>query len=167
MDLDDLTKLWVSGYREAWNLPSSDAALFRLSNRHGGRGCPSAHEIWIIETLSLIRQCLAKPGVVASLMTQELQRACIARGCLSLYQLQRMARLVHPRNKRSRIELLVHRIDGLGLDVQNQIWEPPDPRLLLLSEAIWPHTWEACKAEIREGRPGPARAAAKFVFEGC
>ena len=162
VELDDLTKLWVSGYREAWNLPSSDAALFRLSNRHGGRGCPSAHEIWIIETLSLIRQCLAKPGVVASLMTQELQRACIARGCLSLYQLQRMARLVHPRNKRSRIELLVHRIDGLGLDVQNQIWEPPDPRLLLLSEAIWPHTWEACKAEIREGRSGPARAAANL-----
>ena len=50
VELDDLT--WVSGYRDAWALPTSDAALFRLSSRHGGRGSPSAYVIWITETLT-------------------------------------------------------------------------------------------------------------------
>ena len=74
-ELEALTSLWVEGYRGAWSLPKSDASLFRLSRRYGGRGCPIAHDVWISESMSLISQCLKKPGVVSRLKISS-ARAC-------------------------------------------------------------------------------------------
>ena len=95
--------------------------------------------------MSLISQCLKKPGVVSRLMIEDLQRACLFRGCLTLYQLQRMTRLVPPQGLSSWVELLLSRLDGLGLDVTNPIWDTPVESFLLLSEVVGSHWWDAYK----------------------
>ena len=82
------------------------------------------------------RSAFKKRGVVAQLMVEDLQRACVSRGCLSLYQLQRLLRLVPPQGQRTLVEQLMTQSDGLGLDVCADLWyQPPDP-LLLISEAV-------------------------------
>ena len=144
-ELEALTSLWVEGYRGAWSLPKSDASLFRLSRRYGGRGCPIAHDVWISESMSLISQCLKKPGVVSRLMIEDLQRACLSRGCLTLFQLQRTSRLIPPQGLCSWVELLMCRLDGLGLDVTNPLWDTPKESFLLLSEVVGAHWWGAYK----------------------
>ena len=74
-------------------------------------------------------------------MVEDLQRACVSRGCLSLYQLQRLLRLVPPQGQRTWVERLLTHLDGLGLDVRADLWhQPPDP-LLLISEAVWQQYW--------------------------
>ena len=148
-ELETLTNVWVEGYRGAWSLPKSDSALFRLSRRYGGRGCPIAHDVWVSESMSLISQCLKKPGTVSRLMIENLQRACLVRGCFTLYQLQRFTRLVPPQGLNSWVELLVSRLDGLGLDVTNPLWDAPTHSLLLTSEVVGSHFWDAYKT-----RPG-------------
>ena len=98
-------------------MPTVDTFLFRLSPRRGGRGCPTAHEVWILEAMSLISQGLHKRGVIAQLMVDDLQQACVHRGCLSLYQLQRFLQLVPTRGLKSWVEKLMSKLDSLGLDV--------------------------------------------------
>ena len=49
-------------------------------------------------------------------MVDDLQRACVHRGCLSLYQLQRFLRLVPTRGLKSWVEKLMNKLDSLGLD---------------------------------------------------
>ena len=62
-------------------------------------------------------------------------------GCLSLYQLQRLLRLVPPQGQRIWVERLVTQLDELGLDVCADLWhQTPDP-LLLISEAVWQQYW--------------------------
>ena len=161
-ELETLTSLWVEGYRGAWNLPKSDASLFRLSRRYGGRGCPIAHDVWITESMSLISQCLQKPGVVSRLMIEDLQRACLFRGCLSLYQLQRMTRLVPPKSLNSWVELLLSRLDGLGLDVANPLWDTPMESFVLLSEVVGSHWWDAYKNSA-EGDPRCVKSAPEWL----
>jgi len=99
--------------------------------------------------MSLISQCLKKPGTVSRLMIENLQRACLVRGCFTLYQLQRFTRLVPPQGLNSWVELLVSRLDGLGLDVTNPLWDAPTHSLLLTSEVVGSHFWDAYKT-----RPG-------------
>ena len=141
VELEELTAKWVAGFRAAWNMPTMDGSLFRLCQRYGGRGCPTAHEVWTTEAMSLISQCLGTGGVVAQLMVADLQRACLGRGCLSLFQLQRILRLVPPRGLKTWVERLVSKLDALGLDVGAELWNPPEDSLLLLSEVVWRRCW--------------------------
>jgi hypothetical protein len=150
-ELEDLTAEWVRGYRGAWGLPkSTDDSFFRVSRGFGGRGCPSALSVWISETVSVISQCMRKPGLVAQLMVDELQRACASRGCQTLFQLQRMVRLIPLRVRKSRVELLMNRLDGVGLDVTGTMWSAPTPSKLLISEVVWPQLWAAAQRPIRQ-----------------
>ena len=158
-ELDDLTTQWVGGFRGAWHMSTVDTALFRLSPRHGGRGCPTAHEVWTLEAMSLISQCLHKRGVIAQLMVDDLQRACVNRDCLSLYQLQRFLRLVPTRCLKSWVEQLMTKLDSLGLDVGADLWDVPANPPLLISEAVWQHYWATGPAP-REGEP-------PSVMSGC
>ena len=105
----------------------------------------------------MITQCLRKPGVVSQLTLEELKRTCVSRGCQTLYQLQRMLRLVPPRAQRSRVELLLSRLDALGLDATATLWETEVHRHLLISEALWSRLWVA--------RPVPA--VDKNVIRQC
>ncbi len=94
--------------------------------------------VWITETVGLISQCVRLPGVVAQLTIGDLQRACISRGCQTLYQLQGMVRLVPSREIKIRVEMLVNRLDRAGLDVMGEPWPIPSPGKLLIAEAVWP-----------------------------
>lgn len=148
-ELEDLNSEWVRGYRGAWGLPQgTDASLFRLSRSRGGRGCPSALGVWTAEAVSLVTQCLRKAGVIAQLMTDDLQRVCMLRGCLTLYQLQRVLRFVQPRN---RLELLMSRLDQLGLDATGTPWSTVAPSKLLVVEAVWPSLWNARREQGAQG----------------
>ena len=158
-ELDDLTTQWVGGFRGAWHMPTVDTSLFRLSPRHGGRGCPTAHEVWILEAMSLILQCLHKRGVIAQLMVDDLQQACVHRGCLSLYQLQRFLRLVPTRGLKSWVEKLMSKLDSLGLDVGADLWDVPANPPLLISEALWQHYWATGEPDLREEVPS--------ILSGC
>ena len=134
-------------------MPTVDTSLFRLSPRHGGRGCPTAHEVWILEAMSLISQCLHKRGVIAQLMVDDLQWACVHRGCLSLYQLQRFLRLVPTRGLKSWVEKLMSKLDSLGLDVGADLWDVPANPPLLISEALWQHYCATGEPDLREEVP--------------
>ena len=94
------------------------------------------------EATSLIAQCLRKPGLVSQLMLDDLQRACVALGCQTLFQLQRMLRLCTPTTLKPRVvELLMSRLDAVGLDVTGVPWETDVPQQLLISEAVWSYLW--------------------------
>ena len=141
-------------------MPKVDTSLFRLSSRHGGRGCPTAHEVWILEAMSLVSQCLHKRGVIEQLMVDDLQRACVNRGCLSLYQLQRFLRLVPTQSLKSWVEKLMSKMDSSGLDVGADLWDVPANPPLLISEAVWQHYWAT-------GKPDPKEGEAPNVMSGC
>ena len=148
-ELEDLTKVWVRAYRGLWSLPpSADSSLFRLSPKHGGRGCPSALGVWCIEAASLVTQCLRVPGTISQLMLANLQRACISRGCTTLYQLQRMLRLV--RKPTEWVDLLVSRLDGLGFDITTILWPAPKLEATLISQVIWTQEWKRRAAIERQ-----------------
>ena len=170
-ELEELTAEWVRGYRGAWTLPkSTDDSLFRIGRGHGGPGCPSALSVWIIDATSLISQCMRKPGVIAQLMVDDLQRACASHGCQTLFQLQRMIRMISTRAIKSRTELLLSRLDGVGLDVTGVPWTAPAPGKLLISEAVWPNLWAAFKTRPPTTAQNPARdclrAAARLAAAG-
>jgi len=71
-------------------------------------------------------------------MVDDLQRACASRGCKTPFQFQRMVRVISPRATKSSTELLVSRLDGVGLDVTGVPWTVPTPDKLLLLEAVLP-----------------------------
>jgi len=49
-----------------------------------------------------------------------------------------MVRLVPSREIKTRVEMLVSRLDGAGLDVTGELWPIPSPGKLLIAEAVWP-----------------------------
>jgi hypothetical protein len=107
--------------------------------------------VWISEATSLISQCLRKPGVVAQLMVDDLHPA---RLCITWLP-DPLPAAEHgpcdpPRTTQSRVQLLVSRLDGVGLDVAGVPWTVPTPHKLLISDAVWPNLRAALK------RPLPA-----------
>ena len=163
-ELEELTTMWVRGYRGAWGLPrSTDDSFFRVSRGQGGRGCPSALSVWITETVGLTSQCVRVPGVVAQLTIEDLQRACVLRGCQTLYQLQRMVRLVPSRKIKTRVEMLVSRLDGAGLDVTGELWPIPSPGKLLIAEAVWPALRSIAIDRAQQGKQSVKRKCQRAV----
>ena len=121
-----------------------------------GRGCPSAFGLCTTEASSIVGQCLRIPGALAQLMVDRLQRACLRRGCLNLYQLQRILRLIP--SPAGWVESLAHRLDGMGLSITGATWV--ESRRLLLSEAVWPVLMRSLKALQNTQSPncsGPSR----------
>jgi len=78
-------------------------------------------------------------------MVEDIQRACVSRGCQTLYQLQKMIRLAPSRTLKSCVDLLMSRLDELGLDVMGAPWPVPTLQHLLISEAVWTHLWSERK----------------------
>mmetsp|Transcript_17308 Transcript_17308/g.47654 ORF Transcript_17308/g.47654 Transcript_17308/m.47654 type:complete len:254 (-) Transcript_17308:604-1365(-) len=115
-ELENITALWVRAYRIAWRMPDgTDSGLFRLPPRGGGRGCPSATQIWLADALQLLDHCDRIPGEVRTVVRQATLHECKAHGCLDLFQLQRAMRRC-PHLARTVLELLVCRLDEHGLD---------------------------------------------------
>jgi hypothetical protein len=71
--------------------------------------------------------------------------------------------VISPRAIKSRTELLVSRLDGIGLDVTGVPWTVPTPGKLLLFEAVWPTLWAAFKTRPPLGAQGPARDCRRAV----
>jgi len=95
-------------------------------------------------------------------MVDDLQRACASRGCQTLFQLQRMVRANPPRTTQSRVQLLVSRLDGIGLDVTGVPWTVPTPHKLLISEAVWPNLRAALKRPLLAAQ-GPTRDCLRAI----
>jgi len=141
-ELEKITSKWVQGGKLAWTLaPGTDSSLIRLCNRHGGRGCPNAVEVWTNDAAGLIEQCRRTPGVIADMTEASLIRNCRDHGCVTLFQLQRALRLES--NPATVVENLLCRLDERGLDVHGRL--PPADSTLgpLITEVLWPKLWEA------------------------
>ena len=133
-ELEDISRIWARAYAAAWTLPhSSDRSPFILTRTSGGRGCPSALELWIRSVLDILDQCLSLPGEISLLVTRHLQRQCSACCCLSLNQLQLMLRLEG--SSGSVLELLLQRLDEAGLEISSP-WQPVDE--ISIAESLWP-----------------------------
>mmetsp|Transcript_17302 Transcript_17302/g.47638 ORF Transcript_17302/g.47638 Transcript_17302/m.47638 type:complete len:294 (-) Transcript_17302:292-1173(-) len=138
-ELENITALWVRAYRIAWRMPDgTDSGLFRLPPRGGGRGCPSATQIWLADALQLLDHCDRIPGEVRTVVRQATLDECKAHGCLDLFQLQRAMRLC-PLLARTVLELLVCRLDEHGLDAV-PAHRPPQLGTLII-EALWSRLW--------------------------
>mmetsp|Transcript_17304 Transcript_17304/g.47643 ORF Transcript_17304/g.47643 Transcript_17304/m.47643 type:complete len:271 (-) Transcript_17304:357-1169(-) len=138
-ELENITALWVRAYRIAWRMPDgTDSGLFRLPPRGGGRGCPSATQIWLADALQLLDHCDRIPGEVRTVVRQATLHECKAHGCLDLFQLQRAMRLC-PHLARTVLELLVCRLDEHGLDAV-PAHRPPQLGTLII-EALWSRLW--------------------------
>ena len=78
--------------------------------------------------------------------------------------------MISPRAIKSRTELLLSRLDGVGLDVTGVPWTAPAPGKLLISEAVWPNLWAAFKTRPPPTAQNPARdclrAAGKLAADG-
>ena len=64
-----------------------------LSVEDGGRGCPSAIDLWTREVYEMLEQCVGLPGEISQIMTHYLRQQCIAHGCSALNQLQHLLRV--------------------------------------------------------------------------
>ena len=153
-ELDLISKMWSSGYKQAWYKEAArgaDATPMILSTNDGGRDCPSACEVWIRDVLDLYDQCLSLPGEISQLCSYFLHQTCISRGCWTLNQLQRILRINGRADPTSVTELLMLRLNEQGLDISCP-WEPLADRLL--AEVLWPQlcevwqlkeTWAGCR----------------------
>ena len=153
-ELDLISKMWSSGYKQAWYKEAArgaDATPMILSTNDGGRDCPSACEVWIRDVLDLYDQCLSLPGEISRLCSYFLHQTCISRGCWTLNQLQKILRINGRADPTSVTELLMFRLNEQGLDISCP-WEPLADRLL--AEVLWPQlcevwqlkeTWAGCR----------------------
>ncbi len=83
-ELDGISKMWVRAYKQAWTLSgSTDSSPMMLSVEDGGRGCPSAVDLWTREVydVTVLEQCVGLPGEISQITTHYLQQQCIAHGC--------------------------------------------------------------------------------------
>ncbi len=75
------------------------------------------------------------PGAIAQLMVDNLQRACASRGCQTLFQIHGIVHVIFLRAIKSSKDLLVSRLDGVGLNVTGVPWMVATLGKLLISEA--------------------------------
>jgi len=52
-----------------------------------------------------------------------------------------MTRLIPAKASKTMVELLMSRLDELGLDVMGVPWVTSTPEHLLISETVWQHFW--------------------------
>jgi hypothetical protein len=64
-ELECISKMWIRAYKQAWTLSGSmDSSPIMLDQSNGGRGCPSATNLWIREALDVMEQCVSLPGEI-------------------------------------------------------------------------------------------------------
>jgi hypothetical protein len=114
-ELDSISRMWTRAYKQAWTLPSCmDSSPIIVDQSVGGRGCPSAVNLWTRAVLEVIEQCVSLPGEISRIVTHHLQQQCTAHGCYTLNQLQLLLRVTS--KAESVLELFLLRLDELGLE---------------------------------------------------
>ena len=117
-ELDHISKMWATAYKQAWTLPrSADGSPFLLDQSHAGRGCPSATGMWTRAVLEVLEQSVGLPGEISEMVLQHLQRQCTAYGCQTLNQLQLMLRVSG--KAETVLELFLQRLDEYGLEISS------------------------------------------------
>ena len=138
-ELDSISKMWIRAYKQAWTLPGSiDSSPVILDKVDGGRGCPSAADMWTREVYDTIEQCVSVPGEISRITTHYLQQQCVAHGCKALNQFQLLLRVQG--NAETVLERFLLRLDEQGLEISSP-WEARVDRSLL--EALWPRLYSA------------------------
>jgi ribonuclease HI len=146
-ELDTISTMWIRGYKRAWfksGARSMDSSPIVLDLEDGGRGCPSAPEVWMHEVLATIDQCLTLPGEIAQIILQHLCCECHAHGCAALNQMQLLLRLGGRAESGSLLGQILLRLDEQGLSVTS-----PWPQLtgILITEVVWPQLHQAWRAK--------------------
>jgi hypothetical protein len=139
MELNDITKIWIRAYKQAWILPSaSDGSPMILSKKNGGRNCPDATEVWIRAAIDVLDQCICLPGEISMITVSYLHRLCNAHGCHALNQLQHLFRVGEIAE--STTELLLLRLDEHGMELSSPWSHPPGQSI---NEVLWPYILNA------------------------
>jgi hypothetical protein len=98
-EMDGISKMWSTGYKQAWYKKAArgaDATPMILSGGDGGRSCSSACEVWIrsdMNVLDMYDQCLSMPGEIFQLCSYFLHQTCLSHDCWTLNQLQKILRI--------------------------------------------------------------------------
>ena len=136
-ELEAITRLWARGYKQAWKLgASTDSAMMLLSKSDGGRGCPSATEVWVRDVLDLQDQCIRLPGEISQIAVGHLRQVCHDWGCNTLDQAQKVIRLRG--GAKGIVELLLQRLDEWGLSLSSPWILSREPLLVeVICRAWW------------------------------
>jgi hypothetical protein len=140
-ELLSINQLWLTAYKRIWHGTAArgiDGTPLLLDEKHGGRSCPSAVDVWTRDALGVLEQCLLVPGEISQIVLHQLKQTCHDHGCVSLNQLQRVLRLNAHARAHTVIELLMIRLDEQGLEISSP-WEPEPGELIV--EAVWPFLW--------------------------
>ena len=93
-ELEQISKLWMTAYKQAWSFSSNmDGSPIVLNRDDGGRECPSAVEEWTQAVLDLWDKCISLPGEISRIVTHTLNQGCLDHGCYALNQLQCLLRV--------------------------------------------------------------------------
>ena len=137
-ELEDISSMWIRAYKQAWTLPGRmDSSPIMLDQSDGGRGCPSATNLWIREALDVLEQCVSLPSEISSIVMHYLQQQCNAHGCHALNQLQLLLRVGRADTV---LEMLLARLDEQGLEISSP-WAADDREYIV--ETLWPRIHKA------------------------
>jgi len=155
-ELEGISKMWIRAYKHAWTLSGSmDSSPIMLGQSDGGRGCPSATNLWIREALDVLEQCISLPSEISSIVVHYLQQQCSVHGCHAFNQLQLLLRVGKADTV---LEMLLARLDEQGLEISSP-WAADDEEYIV--DALWPRIhkawlekerWAGCTEVIDEVR---------------
>ena len=155
-ELESISNMWIRAYKQAWTLPGSmDSSPIMLDQSDGGRGCPSATNLWTREALDVLEQCVSLPGEISRIVLHYLQQQCYAHGCHALNQLQLLLRVGRADTV---LEMLLARLDEQGLEISSP-WAASNEEYI--ADALWPRIhkawlekerWAGCTEVIEEVR---------------
>jgi hypothetical protein len=146
-ELDGISKMWAQAYKHAWGFSKGmDGSPIILDQSEGGRGCPSATQMWIREALDTLDQCISLPGEISLIVGHYLLQQCLAHGCVALNQLQYLLQVGD--QTETMLEKLLLRLNEQGLEVFSP-WVLDQEQLL--AEVLWPRIHQAWREKERWG----------------
>ncbi len=125
-ELDDITKLWIRAFKQAWEYSTSmDSSVIIVHQADGGRRCPSGRErreVWMEDVLAVMDQCIQLHGEISAILLDRLRTTCFSRGCSAPSQMQKVVRVDNAAE--SIVELLALLLDEQGAELSTP--RPPE-----------------------------------------
>ena len=141
-ELDDITKSWISAFKQAWTLsPGSDRSPMILTKSDAGRECPTAAaDMCTAEVLDTLEQCIGLPREVSQIVQQYLYLQCTANGCRSLNEIQQLISVPVRGSAESPLELFLQRLNSQDLEISSP-WANSTEQFI--QQAVWPEVHKA------------------------